>query len=465
MKKMTFTMCLFMAVGSIIGAGIFARTPLVIRLVGNGLVWGFMLAAVFVFFKTVPEVILSSALPANGASYMHLTRLLHPGVGVVHAFNQLVLGTMNIAILSLTFAEYFAVLVPTVPVQVVAISVALLFTIISTFGIKASGWVQNICVVILLIALGVFIFSGMSTSEITFMDVLKPTIKVTKLWAAMGLLHGSLIGANVLMYAADEIDKPERTIPIVFIVSTLICAVLFSLVGFVALGNIPLAQWADYSINLASAAEKFMGPNMLKFFILAGPLLAVATSINGMILMFSRSHFVAARDGLYPKGISKINRYNAPGRSIWFNSLIGIAAIVAGFNLDDIVLMVSVPGLLLNPIIFLTVFVLPKRYPMCYKNSFLKIPHWVAQIIVIVAIVLSYLLGASVLSRMTQSTWMTMVGFYALALLYTVARKYYLKKRHNIDLFGQMRSTYEPWSKKEAALVQAQQASQGEASQ
>ncbi|MCK8060626.1 MULTISPECIES: APC family permease [unclassified Fusibacter] len=452
MKKMTFWMCMFMAIGSIIGAGIFARTPLVIRLVGNGLVWGFFLAAIFVFFKTVPEVILSSALPANGASYMHLTRLLHPGLGAIHSYNQLVLGTMNVAILSLTFAEYFVVLVPSLSVPFVAVSIALLFTFISTFGVKVSGWVQTVCVWLLLGALGLFIFKGMPSVAITLQDVLVPTVKLTRIWAAMGLLHGSLIGANVLMYAADEIEKPERTIPIVFVTSTIICSVLFAVVGFVSLGNIPLVQWNDFATNLATAAQQFLSPQLLSLFIVAGPLLAVATSINGMILMFSRSHFVAARDGLLPVGISKLNRFGAPGISIWFNSLIGITAIVAGFNLGDVVLMVSVPGLLLNPIVFLTVFVLPKRFPLSYKNSFLKIPHWIAQVIVVIAAVLSYVLGASVVSKMTPKTWLAMGVFYTMALIYTIIRRQYLIKKEGLDIFEKMRTPYQPWVDKENAL-------------
>ncbi|GAU78634.1 APC family permease [Fusibacter sp. 3D3] len=452
MKKMSFWMSLFMAIGSIIGAGIFARTPLVIRLVGNGLVWGFFLAAIFVVIKTIPEVVLSSALPANGASYMHLTRLLHPSFGAVFAFNQLVLGTMNVAIMSLVFAEYFKILVPSIPVQLVAVSVAILFTIISTFGVKVSGWVQNVCVVILLSALGIYIFGGLPHVQISVMDVLAPAIQVTRLWAAMGLLHGSLIGANVLMFAADEIDKPERTIPIVFLISTLICSVLFALVGFVALGGIPLEQWADRAVNLATVASQFLSPTMLTFFIVAGPLLAVATSLNAMILMFSRSHFAAARDGLFPIGISKVNRFGAPAVSIWFNSIIGIGAIIAGFNLDDVVLMVSVPGLLISPIVYLGVFWLPKKFPNSYKHSFLKIPHRVNQAIVIVAAALCYLLGASVISRMQPKNWIAMIGFYVIALIYTIIRWQYLKRSQNIDIFQTMRIPYAPWTEREKAL-------------
>ena len=165
MKKMSFWMSLFMAFGSIIGAGIFARTPLVIRLVGNGLVWGFLLAAVFVFLKTVPEVVLSSALPANGASYMHLTRLLHPSLGAVYAFNfHTADGHRNCT--SVHHHIHFW---------------------------NQSEWVQNVCVVILFGALAIYIFAGLPNVNIQFMDVIKPAISVTRLWAAMVLLHGSFI--------------------------------------------------------------------------------------------------------------------------------------------------------------------------------------------------------------------------------------------------------------------------------
>ncbi|MEG0307171.1 MAG: APC family permease [Clostridium sp.] len=454
MKKMSFSMCMFMCIGSIIGAGIFARTPLVIRLVGNGLVWGFFLAAIFVFLKTIPEIIVSSALPANGASYMHLTRLMHPSLGAVHAYNQLILGTMNVAIMSLVFAQYFVMLVPSVSVPVAAIVVALIFTVISTYGVKTSAWVQNICVIILILVLGIFIFGGIPSVQISLMDVIKPTVKVTQLWAAMGLLHGSLIGANVLMYAADEIDNPSRTIPITFVISTLICAAIFALIGFVALGTIPLNQWKDYATNLATAASGFLSPQLLTLFIIGGPLLAVATSINALILMFSRCHFVAARDGLFPMAISKINKHGAPAISIWLNSIIGIFAIVAGFSLDDVVLMVSVPGLIMAPIIFFAVFYLPKRYPNCYKNSFLKIPHWISCIIVVVASALSLLLGWAVVGKMGPKNWISMIGFYGIALLYTVVRWQYLKKNKGIDIFENMRKPYEPWVQREKELAE-----------
>lgn len=120
-QKMGLLSCILMAVGSIIGASIFATTPIAIKIVGgNGIVLGFILAAVVVVLRTMPELIMSAALPANGGSYMYLTRLVNPVIGALDAFNQLMVGVMKIATMSLTFSTYFAMLVPSAPTSIVA---------------------------------------------------------------------------------------------------------------------------------------------------------------------------------------------------------------------------------------------------------------------------------------------------------------------------------------------------------
>ena len=87
-QKLGLFSCIIMAIGSIIGASIFATTPVAIKIVGgNGVVLGFILAALVVVLRTIPELIMMAALPANGASYMYLTRLVHPVLGALDAFN------------------------------------------------------------------------------------------------------------------------------------------------------------------------------------------------------------------------------------------------------------------------------------------------------------------------------------------------------------------------------------------
>lgn len=448
-KKISLFSCILMGIGSIIGASVFATTPIAIKIVGgNGIVLGFIFASIFVFLKTFPEMVLTSALPANGASYMHLTRLIHPYAGIVHAFNQLVIGTMKVATMALTFATYFKMIFPSIPEVVVAVAITLIFTVISLYGISFSAKVQNICVGILLAALGIYVFSGWGNTVVSLQEVIATNFELTKMWAAMGIMHGSLIGANVLMYAADEIENPGKNIPIAFAVGTVFTAVLYAALAYVTVGVMPSFYQID---NLATVAEKFLSPAMLVFFISGGALLAVVTSINSAILMFSRSHFAAARDGLFPDAIMKINKHGAPGNSIWLNSVITILAMISGFNLTDVINITAIPGLLLSPIIFASVFAMPYKFPNSYKTSFLKIPHWINCLIVIVASALSLLLGSYVLQQMQPKNYLIMIAFYILAFIYTYFRIKYLKDKKGFDMIAKMKEPYQPWIAREQA--------------
>ena len=79
------------------------------------------------------------------------------------------------------------------------------------------------------------------------------------------------MGANVLMYAADEIDKPSKNIPIAFVVGILVTAIFYAGIGYVTVGVMPNYNDID---NLATVAAKFLSPGMTAFFICGGALLA-----------------------------------------------------------------------------------------------------------------------------------------------------------------------------------------------
>ena len=196
-----------------------------------------------------------------------------------------------------------------------------------------------------------------------------------------------------------------------------------------------------------------MNPTMLAFFISGGALLAVVTSINSAILMFSRSHLAGARDGLYPALIMKINKHGAPANAIWLNTAIAVLAMVSGFNLTDVINITSIPGLLLSPIIFAAIFWLPGKFPASYKTAFINLPHWLNCVIVVVASALSLLLGVYVLKQMAPKNYITMAIFYAVAAAYVVLRARYLKSRKGTDMIADMKKPYAPWLEREKAAL------------
>lgn len=451
--------CILMGIGSIIGASVFATTPVAIKIIGgNGIVVGFICAALFVFLRSIPEMLLVAALPANGGSYMYLTRLVHPLLGTWDAFNELAVGVLKIATMALTFGEYFCMLVPACPEAVAAVGCIILFTVISWFGIKFSSTVQNICVIILLIALGVYVVGGWGATVVTFGEVVSTTIELAPLWAAMGIMHGSLIGANVLYYSAEDIENPGKNVPIAYLVSTLATAVIYALMAYVTVGVMPNFYEID---NLATVASKFLSPALLVFFVAGGALLAVVTSINSAMMMFSRINFAAARDGLFPKLISKLNEHGAPGFSLWLNSVIAILLVVSGFNLEDVVKITTIPGLFLLPIIFFSVFMMPKKFPYACKNSYIKTPYVLNCIVTTIAGVACVVIGWYVIGEMAPHNWIAMIVYYVIAIGYTIIRRNYVMKKEGYDIFQQMKEPYQPWYEMEEQAKAALEGKKG----
>lgn len=195
-----------------------------------------------------------------------------------------------------------------------------------------------------------------------------------------------------------------------------------------------------------------MGKSLLVFFICGGALLAVVTSINSAMLMFSRINFSAARDGLFPYTICKTNKHNAPVYSLWLIAVIAVFFILGGFDLDDVVKITTIPGLLLSPIMFLGVFTVRRHYPKCFDSSYLRMPHWLACVFAVIAMVVCFGLGYYVLFQMAPHNWIAMIVYYALAAVYTACRFFYIRKKEGVNLFKKMSTTYQPWEEREEAL-------------
>lgn len=453
---MGFWSCILMGIGSIIGASIFATTPIAIKIVGgHGIIIGFILAALFVFIKSIPEIILGISLPATGGSYMYLSRLVHPVMGIINAFTQLAIGVLKIATMALTFSTYFKYILPDCPEVVSASLTVVVFTAISCFGLRISSLVQNICVAVLVVALGCYVGLGWGHTDISIGAMITDTVQLTSLWAAMGIMHGSLIGANVLVYSAEEVENPGRDIPWAYLVATLFTAIFYALIGYITVGVVETqgGMGAVYKIaNLADVSKTFMGNGMFLFFVAGGALLAVVTSINSAMMMFARITFAAARDGLFPKLISRLNSHGAPSVSLWFNSILAILSIVSGYDLEDVVKITSIPGLFLTPLTFLAIFTIKYKYPNAYAMRSIKTPHWLNCVMTAIAIAACLILGWYVFGTMEMHHYVLMIVFYGASAVYTVFRYVYLKKQ-GVHLMENIRGTYQPWEEMEAEAV------------
>lgn len=451
-KKIGLFGAVLMAIGCIIGSGLFGSFPTGIALCGTGLVWALVIALIRQFVMFVPNVAAGNVLPAPSANYMHAAKLIGPINGFLQTLNGL-LNITTVTLLATVFALYASSLpiFANIPMKWLAIAAILIFTITSSFGSKATEWMQNAIVIILLVALLLYVvlgFPAMSTEHITFGEIIAPKTTFKGLFAAAAVMGACMSGGEILMNFTSEIDKPRRTIPLAFSISTVVVAVMCILIAIVTLGTYPAAELEA----LSDAAANFMSPALLTFFVVGGACFACLSTVNSVLLSCSHIVSVSAEAKIFPKFMSKHNKHNVPIVSLWIVG--GGSALMCLLELDVFTLMTAFApistlitlGRLVPP------FIISRRYPNTFKTNFFKLGKTGMDIITVLAIVLTLIANVSLISELTLTNNLIMLALLVLFYAYCGIRILYLKKK-GVNLVAEMRAPYPEWEKMEQELA------------
>lgn len=451
-KKMGLFGSVLMAIGCIIGSGLFGSFPTGIALCGTGLVWALVIALIRQFVMFIPNVAAGNVLPAPSANYMHAAKLIGPINGFLQTMNGL-LNITTVSLLATVFALYASSLsiFANIPIKWLAIAAILVFTIACTFGTKAAEWVQNAVVIILLLALAAYIILGlpaMSSEFVTVEQIIAPNTTFKGLWAAAAVMGACMQGGEILMNFTSEIDKPRRTIPLAFTISTIIVAVVCVLIAVVTLATYPAADLEA----LSDAAANFMSPGMLTFFVVGGACFACLSTTNSVLMSCSHILNVSAEAKIFPAFMSKHNKKNVPIVSLWIVG--GGACLVCLLGLDVFTLMTAftpistliVLGRLIPP------FIISRRYPNTFKTNFFKLNKASMDILTVLAIILTLIANVSLISELTLKNNLIMLALLVIFYGYCGVRILYLKKK-GIDLVAEMRTPYPEWENTEQELA------------
>lgn len=164
-KKIGLLGCIGTGIGAIIGSGIFGSLPTVINDIGTGIVLALLATIVYTLAKTIPNVYLSSVAPASGSFFIAPTKLIHPAVGVFMAAQNL-LQPVLISVFAVLFGDYFVALFPALEgyKTLISIVILLIYTGIAWQGNHTFAFVNNIMVVVLMVAMGCYIFVACQAS-------------------------------------------------------------------------------------------------------------------------------------------------------------------------------------------------------------------------------------------------------------------------------------------------------------
>lgn len=364
------------ACGQIIGAGIMALVGIGIGMTGRSVNIAFVVAAIFVIILSVPMLFMTSCIRLRGGEYTQAYLLCGPKFA---GFWTLVYTARNIAlsVYAISFADYVLSLFPGVNHKLVAILVATFFFGINIFPTKFMAKIQNFLMIILISALALFVFYGITRIQPGYFNRNEfMTEGPLGLISASAFLTFAVLGANGIFQLGGECKNPRKDIPFVLIFSTLSISVLYALIGTVAAGVLPLGEVANK--NLSVVAKTVLPSSLCVFFIVGGALGALATTLNANIAWVTKPLIQASEDGWFPRKLAGLHpKYKTPIYLLGLFYLVTIIPIISGINLGSLANMVMVLQYIVMIATSMATIRLPKLFPKEWEASPYKCkPMW-----------------------------------------------------------------------------------------
>lgn len=214
-----------------------------------------------------------------------------------------------------------------VAINIPAIFIVLLLTILLIKGVKESTRVASIMVFVNLSIILLFVIVG---SHYVMPENWQPFAPSPFFWKGVeGILSGTFIiffayiGFDAISTAAEETKNPQRDLPIAIIGTLIFCTVLYISVALVLTGIIPDGA-IDTQAPLAHAMRS-IGKGWYALAISVGALCALTSVLLVYQLGTTRIFYSIARDNFFPKSIMKIHpKFKTPHVITWISGLIVI---------------------------------------------------------------------------------------------------------------------------------------------
>lgn len=293
-----------LALGAIVGAGIFVISGVASGLAGPAVVLAIIIAGVVSSFTAFSFVKLSSKFVQEGGPYVYSKFVISNFAGFITGWIWLFANVVAGATVSIGLASYVVVLLPQLPLIPIAVSSVLVLTALNVVGIKQSSLFNVVLVLLKLSALSLFVMIGFSHLNFSFYEPFAPN-GIGGVLSATALIFFAYTGFGRAATASEEIKDPERTVPRSIALSLILSSIIYVLVGIVSVGLVPYQELANSGSPLSDASANGIGIQWLTFFVSFAAIVATVSVLLTAVLGVSRVSFAMARDGYLPRFLSK----------------------------------------------------------------------------------------------------------------------------------------------------------------
>ena len=355
----------------------------------------FLFAAMPAALAAFAYIILASAMPRAGGSYVYASRSLHPYLGFVASFSQwfglsIAIGVVAYVIIpflrDIANALQWTNLAITLDTGWVRVFLALFFLWTFVYiNIQGVTLYEKtvIPLMILMFALGgIVIVAGLLYDHQDFAAALleKEGRKIQPAgfefsWrtflSASAILFSSFIGFDSIAQAGGEAIEPSKNLPRAIGISILSVSLFYILFTYSVYHTVPwsfVAEEALYKDVTAPGLLSYLLPSGWAVAIVLGAAIALTNDLPAMILAVSRLMFSWAEDGIFPKKVAAVHpKHHTPHIAIVLSGVMATIGILGSHFAGDFFLGIDimVTSMLVNFLLMcVSVLALPISNPM-----------------------------------------------------------------------------------------------------
>jgi APA family basic amino acid/polyamine antiporter len=334
LRQLGFGSATALVVSNMVGMGIFATTGFMARDLGSAplilAVW--LAGALFALAGALSYSELGINFPSSGGEYVYLTRAFGPAWGFMTGWISFFAGfSAPIAAAALAFSDYLGHFFPSLRQanapyvfgsgpfsirigagQVLASLLIAGFSVLNCLGVRRTARVQNALTATKIVVLLGFIGLGFLSGSGSWSHFSEPAVRtapttlptqfvISLLWVMV-----AYSGWNAATYVAEELKRPERTLPAALAAGTAVVTALFIGLNLVFIYSTPLESMKGVLAVGALAASKLFGPHVAGTFsaLLA---LSIMATVNAEVTIGPRVYYAMAKNKAFFPAAAKVH--------------------------------------------------------------------------------------------------------------------------------------------------------------
>ncbi len=312
-------------VSSVLGSGIFVVPGLAARIAGPAsiLSWILLSLASYPFAYTFAK--LSARKPESGGLYAFARDGFGVGASTATAWLFVAWDVLGAPAATVAAASYLAFVFPLSRLDVYAVAAAIMIAafVVNYLGIRMSGRVQLATVAAIIAALVVAVLVSAPTISPSDYSPFLPG-GVASIGTASALIVWSYLGYENTSNVAEEFKDPERDFHRSVVISVLLISGLYLAVAVVTVGTgayLVGGGVTPFAVLLSDVFGTYGGAVVafLAVFVTFG-------TVNAYTAGMARVYFAAARDGVFPRTLARVDARTGAPR----NALIFLVALILG---------------------------------------------------------------------------------------------------------------------------------------